>query len=81
MLYAIKPLLIGSVQALCYENPTLQLSLLGAISTVCLSLMWIYQARYDLFINKKLFCIDWLLSATMALLNLTLYLKFVYLEE
>ena len=31
MLYAIKPLLIGSIQAICFENPTLQLGLLSAI--------------------------------------------------
>ena len=44
-------------------------------------LMCVYQQKYDLFANKKLFCIDWLIAAVMALLNLCFYLKFLYLGE
>ena len=37
--------------------------------------------RYQLFISKKLFCIDCLLSAVMGLINVCVYLKFIYLED
>ena len=80
LLFTAKPILTSSVQALLYVSPSIQLTLLGIIELIALVSMWVFQLKYDLFINKKLFCIDSLLTATMSLLNLCCYLKFLYLS-
>ena len=43
--------------------------------------MWVFQHEYDLFINKKQLCINFLVTGAMALLNLCLYIKYLYLSD
>ena len=70
MLFSLKPILVGCIQALHYESPSAQLFLLAIIEFLSLLLMWFFQQKYEVFICKLLFCIDWLLYASMCLLNI-----------
>ena len=79
LLYTAKPMIVACIQALCYDCPSVQLFLLGIVELVAIFLMSTYQQKYDLFISKKLFCIDWLMSFTLGLMNLCFYVKFVVL--
>ena len=81
LLYSAKPILLSSIQALSYDSPSVQLCLLGMTELAALFLMWGYQQKHGLFISKKLFCIECMMSAVMALLNLCLSIKLLYLPE
>ena len=75
MIYVVKPVVLGAIHALIYEQNILQLSLLASVELLSFGVVCNYQIRYKVFKIKTLFFCEGLSQLSTAFLNCLLALQ------